>query len=615
MLCLASLLGALLLGQHWSEQRGLHSLRTEAAHKLDLFAAAVESAVLRLEYVPATVQLNPDVLRLLRQPQQPGLHRAVHDYLRRLNAHLGSAAVFISNERGVIVASSNETWPDDSQAGSDVAFRPYFAEALAGRVGRHFALGMGNEQPAYFVSHPVRDGAQVLGVAVLKISLDRVGEAWPMLGAPALLADRLGVVMLSSRPEWRYTTLAPLSLDDVVNLRVARHYGEQPLRPFPVALDMVVDADSQAVEGRAPASLMGGRGGPGLLVQGRRLNGMDWRLLLFEDLSAVRRQALQDGLLAALLSACLVLALLYLGQRRRLQSQQAETKTMLERINAELEHKVARRTRALTEVNQRLRKEVAERTQAEHTLRAAQDELVQAAKMAVLGQLATGITHELSQPLGAVRTLAGNAAEFLRRGQTEVAQNNLAIVARLIDQMGQIIQPLKSFARQAQPQPGAVDVLRAVDNALLLFAPRLREQAVQLHKPSAAGPCIAWCDSNRLEQVLINLLANALDAMRQHTDTPTLTLRVGVDDARGLRLEVQDNGPGLSEATLARLFTPFFTTKPEGAGLGLGLAISRDIVREFHGELLAANRPEGGACFTIWLPTPPAPCPPPPTPP
>ncbi|WP_119153929.1 ATP-binding protein [Caldimonas tepidiphila] len=603
------------LGYLFSERQATAALRVEANYRLDLFAAAVEGIVKRLEHVPATVQLNQDIQALLRDPRRPQRVQEANTYLRRLNAHLGSISVFVLNERGVVLASSNADQGDDSLVGEDLSFRPYFLDALSGRVGRHFAIGVRHGEPGYFVSHPIRDGARVIGVAAIKIGLQPVDQAWAMLGAPALLADLNQVVILSSEPQWRYTALAELPVERRVDLQLNRLYNGLRIPPFPLPVQLHVDEDSQVIEG-----VMRGGVPPrerlqrhDMLLLGRTLDGMDWRLLTFTDLRGVRNQALAHGMLSGLAAGFLLLLALFLAQRRSIVRQRLEAQRMLEQANAGLEQKVARRTRALSETNARLRREVAEREQAEQTLRAAQDELVQAAKLAVLGQLATGITHELTQPLGAIRTLSGNAEEFLRRGELKAVAGNLGIVARLVDQMGGIIQPLKAFARKSQATPVRCDVAHAAASALFLFEQRLRKERVELRNGCEAGRVFAWCDPNRLQQVLINLIGNALDAMR---DAPAkvLTLRADLEPAADgdgaaaaprVRIDVLDSGSGFSEQTLARLFEPFFTTKAAGAGLGLGLVISRDIVRDFRGELEAANRAEGGARLTVRLPAAP----------
>jgi two-component system C4-dicarboxylate transport sensor histidine kinase DctB len=345
----------------------------------------------------------------------------------------------------------------------------------------------------------------------------------------------------------------------------------------------------------------------GTLVLGRTINGMDWRLMIFSDLRAVRDQAAVESAATVLVAVILVLLGLFFAQRRRIARQQRLAKTLLERANARLEENVAERTRDLTDANRRLRDEVAERVTAEHNLRSTQDELVQAAKMATLGQIATGITHELTQPLGAIRTLSGNAVEFMRRGELEEVPGNLSIIARLADQMGSIIQPLKRFARKSRLAPAPADVAHAVANALFLYHLRLREEDVTVVNRCVPGEAVAWCDPNRLEQVLTNLIGNAIDAMAS-APTKVLTLEALAHDAAGddgqsqVRIDVIDTGCGFDEEAAALLFEPFYTSKGSGSGLGLGLTISRDIVREFHGELVAVSLPGGGARFSITLP-------------
>lgn len=591
-----------------SHDRGEHELKAATNSRLDLFASVVEARVRRLEPIPATIQLNGAVLQLLRAPD-PARARVASDFLARLNAHLGSQSVFVLDVRGVVRASSNHHERDDSLLDEDVSYRPYYLEALAGRATRQFAIGAGG-RAGYFVSHPIYDGPRVVGVAAIKIGLEALEQTWPMLAAPALVADPNQVVILSSRAGWLYTSLVPLGAEQRVDLQLARTYGALRLPQFPMEVPLTVDEDTQEVQGfvsgenpRYRAALGAGSDRSGFLVLGRSLDGMDWRVLIFASLSAVRQQALADAVGGAISAAFLILLALYWSQRRRIERQKLAAKQLLEQANAELEHQVGARTQELTDANEQLRREVAERKQTEKTLREAQDELVHAGKMAVLGQLAASITHELSQPLGGIRTLAGNAAEFLRRGNQATAQENLSIVARLVEQMARIIEPLKSFSRKSSSTPGATDLGRVVEQALFLFQLRLRKENVTLDNHCEAGRWVVWCDANRLEQVLVNLVGNALDAMR---DAPQRVLCISAErwaqQPAMVALHVRDSGKGLSDTDLARLFEPFYTTKPSGAGLGLGLAICRDLVAEFRGELRAHNHPDGGACFTLTIP-------------
>jgi two-component system C4-dicarboxylate transport sensor histidine kinase DctB len=481
---------------------------------------------------------------------------------------------------------------------------------LAGRSTRHFAIGSGG-QAGYFAAHPIYDGSSVVGVAAIKIGLNALEQTWAMLGAPALVTDANQVVILSSHPTWRYTALEPLTPEQQVDLQLSRTYASLRLQDFPLDVRLALDEESQEVQGfisvrKNADSITNGLtpSAAGYVVLGRALDGMDWRVLTFTNLSSVRQQALLEATGGTLVVLVVVLLCLYLVQRRRTERQKQHAKWLLEQVNADLEQEVARRTQELTDANTLLRKEVSERQLTEKNLRSAQDELVHAGKMAVLGQLAASITHELTQPLGGIRTLSGNAAEFLRRGKLESAQENLSIVTRLVGQMASIIEPLKGFARKSEATPAPTDAGRVVAQALFLFQLRMRHEQVQVDNQCPVGQWTLWCDANRLEQVLVNLVANALDALR---DAPYKHLQIQahptlLQGKECLAIDVKDSGKGLDAKDMENLFQPFYTTKPSGAGLGLGLVICRDIAAEFGGSLQASNSAGAGACFTLTIP-------------
>ena len=592
-----------------SYARGTASLKEASNTRLDLFASVVEARVRRLEPVPATMGLNPLVVRMLRHSTDATAREGANDYLARLNAHLGSEAVFVLDVRGFVQATSNLRNQDDSLIGNNVAYRPYYLESLAGRSSRHFAMGTGG-RAGYFAAHPIHDGPVVVGVAVIKIGLDALELAWDTLGTPALVTDANQVVILSAVPAWRYTAMAALTPDQRVDMQLSRIYGTDHLEPFPLVVPLSINAETQEIQGlwKADATQTTAQGlspsPAGYLVLGRSLDGMDWRVLTFTTLAPVQRRSMLDALGGSLVVAVLVFAALYVAQRRHNEREKLLAKRLLEQANTELEGKVALRTQELTDTNSLLRREITERKHTEENLRAAQDELVHAGKMAILGQLAASITHELTQPLGGIQTLAGNAAEFLRRDRADIALENLGHVDRLVGQMASIIEPLKNFSRKSTAQPTRVDAGQVVAQALFLFQLRLRHEQVTVVNDCPLGLWWVWCDANRLEQVLINLIGNALDAMRE-TPQKQLCIRGNANHQSNpayLTLEVQDNGKGLSANDMEHLFQPFYTTKPSGAGLGLGLVICRDIATEFGGSLLADNTQPKGACFSLRIP-------------
>lgn len=611
-LALLILLLVAVVAYRVSERGGLNQMRAESSHQLDILAAAIDSEVTRHAAIPNAVELNPEVLALLRAASgQEALRPAANRFLQKLNDNLGGPAIFVLDTQGRVVASSDWIF-SDNLLGADLSYMPFFRDAVVGTPARHYAVDKIRHEAGYFFAQPIRDETQewrVIGVAVVKSSIRESERRWLSQEAPALIVDNNGIVVLASPPDWRYATLQGQAREALERISRNQFGG---LAVGDISLDIDLTGAHEGAVVSLPKHLRGDVGAQSgarpYLAMARNLPDTAWRIVVFSDLRPVAVQAGTHAALAAAATGCLMLGFLYFKQRRRLAKGREEAQAMLEQANRELEQKVEARTADLSDAVTRLQNEVGERQRAEQTLRAAQDELVQAAKLAVLGQMATGITHEMSQPLGAIQTLSANAAEFMRRGDMATAEKNLAIVGQLAGQMGGIIGPLKTFARKSPAVPTAVEVARAVDAALFLFDQRLRKNNVVVDKEFGTEPLIAWCDANRLQQVLLNLIGNAIDAMAESAQR-RLHFVASRSSGDRIALFVSDSGSGFDDAALARLFEPFFTTKQPGEGLGLGLTISRDILRDFGGDLLAAPAPEGGARFTILLPTAPvAPC-------
>lgn len=290
---------------------------------------------------------------------------------------------------------------------------------------------------------------------------------------------------------------------------------------------------------------------------------------------------------------------------------------MTERLEAQhvLERTVQERTTDLRATNDRLERAIAEHQRTERELREAQAELVQAGKLAALGQLAAGVGHELNQPLAAIRSYAHNGRKLIGLGRVEEAEGNLGKIADLTARMANITNHLKRFARRPDSRLGAVELGPVIQGALSLFGNRLREEAVavELALPdadSASGtPLRVRAEEVRLEQVLVNLLSNALDAV---AGAPVRRILIraeiveegeksGGEEGGAVRIEVRDSGSGIAADPVAQIFDPFFTTKPVGTGLGLGLSISYNIVRDFGGVLSVAESGPDGTAFVLTL--------------
>jgi two-component system C4-dicarboxylate transport sensor histidine kinase DctB len=586
-------------GVYWLAQRaGIADLRASGEHRMDLYAASLEREVDKYAFLPAIVALEEEVQALLGRPDDAGLQQRVNQYLEQLSDRAGTLSVYVVDSSGKVKAASN--WRRaDSFIGEDLSFRPYYREALRVGSGRYFGIGTTRGEPGYYLTSTMGPmPGRILGVAVVKVGLAQLEQSWAAVESPVLVSDENGVLILSNRPAWKFTTLQPLDETTRRQLENSQKYNRRALQPLGWQVLRELDA------GTALVRLKPKEGASGLfLAQTRPLVGTPWRLTVLSSLRPVNQLALSRASVAAAALALVLLLAALLHQRRRHLREQLAAQAALQAAHDALERKVAQRTADLSAANQALQQEVAERVQAEATLRAKQDELVQAGKLAVIGRLSTEVAHELNQPLAALRTLAGNSQRFLERGELEVARGNLQRMADLADRMGRITARLRNFARKSEGAPGRVVLDDALDNALAVLEARIGRAGAVIERrrqPQLA----AWCDANRVEQVLVNLLGNALDAMRGQ---PRPCLALECREAPGqVQVLVRDHGPGLSAEALSHLFEPFFTTKPQDEGLGLGLALSADIAQACGGSLQGANHPGGGAVFTLSLPALPA---------
>lgn len=598
LLLLLLVLGCGYAGYYLSERSGIRDLAENGERQLELNARAVESEITKYTYLPSLLELEYNVGRLLQTPTTYR-RQLVNDYLEGLNQRSGSLAIYVLDRSGRVLATSNWREPS-SYLGEDLSFRAYFQDAIEGKPGRFYGIGSTTGEPGYYLAHGLKSGERIIGVAVVKVRLDSLEQRWQRARLQAYVSDENGIIILSSNPSRRLKAVH--SLGPNTRERLARslqyHWWAleelQPLarRRLGDGLEQVSFAGDQ--DGEADA-------GPiTYLAQTRPLDDTPWHLTLLTPLQDQRRAALSHAMLAAVACALLIFLGLALNQRRKVIATRLAAREALEQANNELERKIAERTADLQASNQRLQAEVRERQQAETTLRQAQDELVQAGKLAVIGQMSTSIAHELNQPLAALRTLSGNTVRFLQRGALDVASSNLQTIGELVDRMGKITASLRAFARRSGDQ-GEASLEQAVDAALLLLQNHPGYAAVQLHRDYAHGPADVRLaiEQTRLEQILVNLIANALDAMSEQTERQ-LWLS-GQDDGDRYRLSVRDNGPGIAADVRVHLFEPFFTTKPGEKGLGLGLTLSASLAAAAAGSLTVQHPDSGGTAFELNL--------------
>lgn len=590
LLLAVALGGAAVAYAAWRVSLDLALAQTQgdAQRHLRFVAHELTGALDKYEALPQVLARHPALAGLLADPASSARVAEVNALLADVARDAAAAAIFLIDARGLTLASSN--WRDPQTfVGQNYAYRPYFRDAMARGSGHFYARGSTTGTPGYFIAH--RLGGAHAGVLVLKVSLDEMGANWARSAGELMLADARGVVFLASRPEWQYRTLQPLSAAVRAELRDTQQYGDLPLAPLSREPSRVSTALRVERIATASAKLRA-------LVTEQPVDGRGWTLLSFTEIRGAEQIATGRAWAAALGWVSLLLGLAYLQLRRRRARERLAAQGELRAAYDSLETRIKERTREL-------QARVDELNRTERTLRATQDELVQAGKLAVLGQMAASITHEINQPLAALRALNDNARVFLERGMQADAEGNLEAIDQLTQRIAAIVAQLKGFARRDELRVQPVPVAAAFEAAVALVSAEARRRRVTITCPPVPDGLAVLGQQVRIEQVLVNLLRNGIDACAEQGGG-TVTLQADVQASTGQALLcVTDSGPGLSDDVLARLFEPFFTTKRRGDGLGLGLSISASIANALGGSLQGGNRPEpegGGAQFTLRLP-------------
>ncbi len=555
------------LGYGWSERQGLAQLSAVATERLELYASALEAEIARYAYLPGLMAIDTDIAALLADPTDADKRQQANRTLARMNARAGSLQMQILGGDGKPLASS------DSAAAAPTAARPSLP--AADDITDFFAANPVNGNTEYYFVYVLRREAAGSPKIVVKVSLAPLEATWVDLGARSqserlLVLDENNVIVMCSVPAWKYRTLGVL---DPARLRSLGRYAQAPLLPLALATEVRLNPGIVLVRATDPPDADGRQ----RMALERNIVPLAARLMAMSDSSEVERNARYAAWGGAAGGAAVALLLLYLLQRWLAVRQLQRARNALQRAHDQLERQVSERTSQLQSANDELKRQIEQRLQAE-------DELVQAGKLAVLGQMSAGLSHEINQPLTALRALSRNTLRLLEAGRVPAVADNLRAIDEMAERMGRIITQLKSFARKGQTSSGAVDLGQAVHDVLVLLDHRLREMCVQV-KTDLPPEVRVRADITRLEQVLVNLATNALDAMAK---SPVRELGISAQH-QGPRLTVcvSDSGHGVDEATMARLLEPFFTTKPAGEGLGLGLVISSKIIHEFGGTLKA----------------------------
>lgn len=508
--------------------------------------------------------------------------------LESLVSGTSASVLYVTGKDGVAMASSN--WREPlSFVGNDYSFRNYFRKAMETGTAEHYALGTVSNRPGLYISRRVGDVGSALGVVVVKMEFDQLEADWSETGRPAYVADERGVVLITSLPSWRFMTTAPLAREEADAIRKSLQFGAAPLSPLPVSHPEEVGPDATIVRAILPGS-----SAAEYLQLTVAVPSTPWQLgYLIPTDQAIASSVRETRFLALTVLLPILAFAAFLLRRRDVSAMQIAVSRI---AREELERRVLERTEDLSQARDRLEEEIADHRATEAKLQGVQQDLVQANRLAILGQVAAGVAHEINQPVATIRAYAENANVFLDRRQTEPVKENLSAIAALTERIGTITEELKAFARKGRTAPEPVDLGSVIEGAVVLLRSRFagRLDALKIELPPTGLGVVGT--RIRLEQVLINLFQNALEALEGRDEAK---VEVSVrETSEEVEIVVSDNGPGIPAAILDSLFTPFNTSKEKG--LGLGLVISKDIVVDYGGRIDVESN-GNGTRFTVHL--------------
>lgn len=546
------MMGILWFTNNYFTSKFTESARIDAAVRSTLYSGNIAAALERQSVVPLILARDQKLISALQSKDFQNTSQHLISFLEETQA----AGVMLLDQDGRTVAAS-----DRRQIGTNQLERPFFSAALRQQGTAFNVIRLEeDDQPGFFFSRKVEDSSEVLGIIVVQADLQKLEERWRRSGRQVFVSDSEDNVLMSSNPLWK-------------NIKIQDFITENATEaPGSAVLNLNINRRNQDftyVDGTA------------LLRVETKIGFQGWKLSYFETLEDVRARV--GGILALVTMVFAIIAAFafYLLSR-------ASTRTS-KRLQAE--------SHDLRMLNQRLQQEISERKKAEENLHVAEQSLAQHSKLAALGQMSAAVSHELNQPLAAMRTYLAGARLLLQRKRPDEAEASFQRVEDLLDRMGAITRQLKSFARKSTEDMKPVDVREPLSAAFSMMAPQLGSRSIEVTRTIPDQPAMVMADPLRIEQIIVNLLRNALDAMKT-LEEPHIDIILTVGDT--VTLAVRDVGHGIEDPE--SLFEPFYTTKKPGEGVGLGLAISAGIASDLGGRLTARNRTDGGATFELQLP-------------
>ena len=552
LLLIAIAVGVVWVTNSLLTERFTDSTRNRAQVRMTLYAGNLISELKRSSIVPQLLARDPTLIGALNSQDFAQSSQRLISYIDEI----GAASLLLLDNSGRVVAAS-----DRNLIGANHRSDAYFVNAVRSNDTIFTVTKDDNGAVMFTYSRKMEFAGSPIGVIVVEVDLKQFQNSWAGISDAVFISNSEGEILLATEPQWR-----GLHEEEALQLRSPS-----------AAIQRSIQTTTDWVSLTTSANLLGA----GVMRQEARIPFQGWKMTSFTTYASVRQRV--NGVLALeIMGFAILLALTFFFLSRKAQVQSR----FFQRESAELR-----------QLNQRLQREIAEREKAEKNLQVAEQTLAQSSKLAALGEMSAAVSHELNQPLAAMKTYLAGARLLLRRKRPEEAVSSFQRIDDLIERMGAITKQLKSYARKGGDAFAPLDMRDAVNSALSMMEPQLKRRHVEITKTMPREPVMVLGDRVRVEQVIINLFRNALDATKTVKD-PQIDILLAAGETA--LLTIRDNGAGIED--LDSLFEPFYTTKQAGDGVGLGLAISSGIVNDLGGRLTARNAAVGGAVFEVQLP-------------
>lgn len=573
-------------------------LHKQSTQNLNNLISYIDNTLGRFEKIPEVLSKHPLLLDALISPSNTDKNQQLNLLLEEMSNVTQASDIYLVNKFGNTISASN--WNQESSfVGNDVSVRPYFRQAMVGKLARYYAVGLTSNKRGYYFAYPVKNETEILGVIAIKVRIDDIENQHEKdVGSDNynfLIVAPDNVVFISNKKEWRLNkikvtsnndnadqvTEQPSAIDqkryaerDVSSLEISKiknHY--LPLNPNVQLFRLINEQET-------------------IFAQQAKMHLNDWQVHIWSSLKPINEQYTFLMIIGTSSYLLMVVLVLFTKERIRNTRQQLQAKLLLEK-------RVKERTEDLTATNKKLVDEISQREKAQLELKKTQEELIQAAKLAIVGNMSASINHEINQPLTAIKSYSQNALAYQERNMPDKVAGNLTHIIALTDRLANIVSQFKSFTKKSCGLQAPVLVQNSINETLAIIKHQAQKEVVEIITDMPEEELYILGDDIRLEQVFVNIISNAIQAVKSQK---TKQIYIKLEQCnQQINITFRDTGPGILADNIDKLFEPFFTTK-ESFGLGIGLSISQRIIELMQGTLVVNNHPSGGAIFTITLP-------------